>query len=139
MLIFWTSKLKRERSFLLIEALLTIVILSTCLTFFVRSFLTSLQAGKVAVYYIEAGQLLESNFSLLESQVEIDDDLHLEENFKPPYESFKFKLNSQNLKEDGEVGFLNQVAASVSWPAQKKDRSISVATYLRNKKNEEGE
>lgn len=134
---FWTSGIKKNKAFLLVEVLLTIAIMAMGLTLVVRSFLASLQAGKLSADFIQAQLLLENNLSLLESQEEISDSLHSEEAFVSPNEKFKFKLDTQNLKSNGQSGDLNEVKAAVLWSVKNIDRGISVLTYLKDKKNAE--
>ncbi len=134
---FWILGAKRKKAFLLVEVLLTIAILATVLTFVVRSFLTSLQAGKLSVDFLQAQLLLENNLSLLENEGTVADGLHSEEVFASPNEKFKFKLDSQNASAYGQTGGLNDVQAAVFWTAKNINRNISVSTYLKNKKNDE--
>lgn len=130
--------IKEKKGFLLVEVLLTIAILAIGITTIVRSFLISLRAGKISADYVQAQMLLDNNLNLLENEGEVDSGLQFEENFQPPNEKFKFKLNTQNIKVNDEKGDLNEVSASVSWSAQKTNQNISLATYLKNSQNEQG-
>ncbi len=125
-----TLKNKNKKAFLLLEVLLTITILAAGLTLLVRSFLTSLQAGKLSSDYIQAQLLLENNLSNFEIQGEVDDSLNLEETLKAPNEKFKFKLTTHNVNLNNQPGPFNSVNAYIAWTAQGKNKSISVSTYL---------
>jgi prepilin-type N-terminal cleavage/methylation domain len=130
-------KTKEKKAFLLIEVLLTIAILAAGLTVLVRSLFISLQAGKLSADYLQAEMLLENKLSLLESQGIIADGLNIGEDFDKPDDKFKFNLKTENIKVNGEAGFLNKVSASVIWKAQKASKNVALTTCLINEKVEE--
>jgi prepilin-type N-terminal cleavage/methylation domain-containing protein len=123
--------IKDREGFILIEVLVTVVILSIGLTLITRSMMMSLQALDVIEQYMRGYLLLERKILELEIGGVIEADLDIEENFSEPYEEFRYRLETQNIDEDG---LLNQVRLSVDWPTKRERRQISIVTYLRNKK-----
>lgn len=127
------SIIRKNRGFLLVEVLITVVILSVGLTLIARSLMMGLKSLDVIKQYTEGISLLEAKLWDIESQDIIEAGLQVKENFLEPYQKFSYQLETKNLQEDDETGILNQVALSVDWPTKNERRGISVVTYLRNK------
>ena len=124
---------KNKKAFLLVEALITIVVLSTGLVLITRSFMMSLKAIDVIAQYEKARGLIEEKLCDLEIEGAIDSGISVEENFSEPYEEFTYTVETENIDEDNQDGTLNNVVVYVSWPSGQEKRQISVATFLREK------
>lgn len=130
---------KNNDGFLLVEVLITVVILSVSLTFITRSLMTGLNSLEIIKQYTIGYSLLEDKLWDIENKYFIDAGLNIEEDLPEPYQNFKYSLETENIKEDGEKGLLNQVSLSVNWPTKNNRREISIVTYLFNKSANEYE
>ena len=125
--------IKKNKGFLLVEVLVTVVILSVSLTFITRSLMTGLNSLEIIKQYTTGYSLLEQKLWDIEGKYFIDAGLKIEEDFPEPYQNFKYSLETENMKDDGEKGLLNKVSLSVNWPTKNNRREISIVTYLFNK------
>ena len=115
------------------EVLITVVILSIGLTLITRSLMTGLNSLEIIKQYTIGYSLLENKLWDIENKYFIDAGLNIEEDLPEPYQDFKYSLETENIKDDGEEGLLNKVSLSVNWPAKNNRREISILTYLFNK------
>ena len=128
---FLTSKSNKKGSFL-IEALLTIVIMSIGLTFIIQSFLSSFRASAQVADYAIATILLENKISNLSQIGLIADNLDEEDIFLKPFDDFRYHLKTKNINDEGKSGFLNLVDLEIVWFSGKKKHSTALTTYLSN-------
>lgn len=119
-----------KRGSLLVEALLTISILSIGLTVIIRSLVSSLRATAYSADYSLAVILLENEMSDLRQKGFIKDSVDMEDIFPEPYEKFFYRLETKKAAGEFTSGSLNEVKLTVFWRSGPKERSISAVTYL---------
>ncbi len=124
-------KLLKNKGYLLIEVLVTVVVLGTTIIFIVRALNSSLFALRRAAYYTKALFLME----------EIYRDIKLESSRGEaiPVDSFprSSSLASDNLKfvwqeelQPTEFATLSEVIFTVSWQDSKSSGQISASTFI---------
>ena len=122
---------RNSRGSLLLEALLTVVILSTSLTLIIQALTLSQRAVVYSSDYTIALTLIENKmFDLMQKGV-IAANLNLEEAFPHPYEKFHYALTTQLLAE-GDQKTLNEIDLIVSWSSGKKNNQMKIKSYLFN-------
>ncbi len=124
---------KKNKGFLLVEVLVTVVILSAGLTLIARSLMTSIKSLEIIKQYTAGYSLMEEKLWDIERKYFIEAELKIEEDFPEPYQDFKYILETENIKDNDENGLLNKVLLSVNWPTKGYRREIAIATYLFNK------
>lgn len=124
---------KKNKGFLLVEVLITVVILSVGLTLIARSLMTGIRSLEVIKQYTTGYSLLEEKLWDIERKYFIEAGLKIEEDFPEPFQDFKYNLETENIKDNEEKGMLNKVLFSVDWPTKNYRREIPVSTYLFNK------
>jgi prepilin-type N-terminal cleavage/methylation domain-containing protein len=125
---------KKNKGFLLVEVLITVVILSVGLTLIARSLITGIKSLEIIKQYTTGYSLLEEKLWDIERKYFIESGLNKEEDFLEPYQDFTYSLETENIKDNEEKGMLNKVLLSVNWPTKFSRREISVVTYLFDKK-----
>lgn len=121
-----------KKGSLLVEALLTIVIMSVGLTFIIQSFLSSFRASAQVEDYASASVLLENKMNDLMQFGFIAGDTDEEGVFPEPYEKFRYHLKTENIKDVDQEGLLNRISLEVLWSSGKKKRAVALTTYLAN-------
>ncbi|HOW35223.1 MAG TPA: hypothetical protein PL155_02250 [Candidatus Omnitrophota bacterium] len=119
-----------KKGSLLVEALLTISILSIGLTVVIRSLVSSLKATAYSADYSMAVILLGNEMSDLRQKGFIKDSIDIEDIFPEPYEKFFYRLETKKVVSESTSGLLNEVKLTVFWRSGPKERSISAVTYL---------
>ena len=122
-------KIFNQRSSILIEVLLSIVILSTSITVVIQAMTASLRASANASGYTTALMLLENKMTDLLQGRFIEPGLHEEKDFPEPYQHFKYSLAADPFKEEAGVN-LNDLRISVAWASGKKQNKINLETYF---------
>lgn len=121
-----------KKGTLLVEALLAVTILGVGLTVIIHAFLSSFRALSYSKDYSLATILLENKMYALLERGFIEEDLNEDTTFPPPYEKFRYHLETRNLKEKSEAGKINEVRLEIQWASGKKRNVIPVTTYLFN-------
>lgn len=125
---------KKNKGFLLVEVLITVVILSVGLTLIARSLITGIKSLEIIKQYTTGYSLLEEKLWDIERKYFIESGLNKEEYFPEPYQDSRYSLETENIKDNEEKGMLNKVLLSVNWPTKGSRRAIFVVTYLFDKK-----
>lgn len=121
-------RLGRRGSFL-IEALLSVMILSISLTLIVQSIASSLRAGVYSADYMLALNIAENKmFDLLREQ-SADSGLHEEEAVQVGGREFSTVRESNSLSGEGFEG-LNEIKVAVEWKKSNKNSRLQLETYL---------
>jgi len=130
MFIFSILKSKRSRKgSLLLEALLSIVILSTSLTVIIQAMTSSLRATVYSAEYTRALVLLEDQFFGYFLEGHVEDAIQEKLPFPYPNQKFSYTLDTQNL-ESYPNNHLNEMRFGVSWKSGQKDNKIVLTTFL---------
>lgn len=119
-----------KRGSLLVEALVTLVIMAVGLTVIIQSFLSSFRASTQVEGYSLACILLEDKMNDLLQIGFIAGDAQEEGSFPEPYENFRYRIKTENIREGDQEGLLNRVNLEVLWASGKRNRSVQVVTYL---------
>ncbi len=131
------SKLKSRGSFLL-EALLSVVILSVSITLVLQSITASARSVTYTADYTEALFLAENKMFELMEQGFIEDGFKEEDAFPEPFEKYKYSItaasadNSPGLSSEEAENKINLVNLAVSWNSGKRNNTIQFYTYLFN-------
>ncbi len=124
-----------KRGSILLEAILSIVILSTSITLVIQAMTASLRAGLYSHDYTQAALLLDNKMVELLQQGFIATGLSQEDSCPLPYSQYKYFLktapSSTGLEET-----INFVKLDISWILGKKSNRISTQTYLFNQPKE---
>lgn len=130
-----SAKKDLSKGSLLLEALLTVVILSTSLTFIIQGLTASQRAVVYSTDYIMAGMLLENKLFELIQNGSIAAYLSQEEGFPAPYERFQYFLETRPWQGEDSQN-LNEVILTVSWQKGKKKSQIEIHSCLFNLQEE---
>jgi len=132
-----------NKAFLLIEILVTVVIVSTCLIFINHAFTSSFKAAGISSDYISAAFLLDDKSFDFESNPELKEGESsggvefLGRNFSwTQTVSSLEKEETGDEYEEGELD-LKRLKLSVGWNRQGVERNIDIVTYVNTKKSEE--
>ena len=116
---------------MLIEAMLSVAILSVSVTFVIQSLTSSLRATVYSADYTKAIVLLENKMVALFQAGFIDAGMSKEESFPDPYSEFKYALVTKKMPGSDQDN-INLVTLDVVWMSGKKKNSIFLETYLFN-------
>lgn len=126
-------KAKINRGSILIEAILSVVILSVSIALIVQSLSSSVRSSVYSYEYTTALSLLENKmFDLLKDGF-IKKDLKEEEDLPPPFERYRLAVETKEPESDQETEELkniSEVHVSTSWDSGRRKNSISLITYL---------
>lgn len=117
--------MKRNRGFLLIEALVSLAILMIGLMFISRAFTVSLRAVAYSRYYLKATTLLEEKAIEVQSKKEIVEG----ETFGSFDEDKDFSWSQRISPLDADSG-LEKVELSVNWQKQRNKGVVDLVTYI---------
>lgn len=134
---------KKNRAFLLIEVLVTVAIVSTCIAFINHAFTSSFKAAGLSNDYLSAILLLEDESFDFELNPELEvGDSSDRANFMGREFSWTqtvSPLEEEDLAdeyEEEDIG-LNKLMFSLKWQRQNVERSIDILTYIRAAELEE--
>ena len=133
------SKKRRVASFksrqgsILLEALLSVIILSVGITVIVQSMTGSLRASVFSSDYSQAMLLLDNKMVEYLEQSSIEANLSEENSFSEPFDRFKYLLKTEPLSDQPN---LNKVHLEVNWKSQNIEKGLSLETYLVKPKEE---
>ncbi len=119
----------RRRGSLLIEALLSIVILSTALTFMIQAMTSSLQAMHYGAGYTTALILLDNQMCDLLRKRTVASAFSETKDLTESAVTYHYTLQSGSWDAATDQG-INQVDAKIAWRSGKKDNTISLSTLL---------
>ena len=122
---------KRSRAFggsVLLEALLSVVILSVSITIIIQSMMSSLRAAKYSEEYIQAIILLENKMTEIISRRILKEEVREEGAFSEFGGKYEYLLTATPLY-GGDEG-LSSIAIDISWAKAKRKKKISAHTFL---------
>lgn len=123
-----SGKQKRKGS-LLLEALLTVVILSVSITLIIQSMTSSLRASVYSADYTKAALLMENKmFELLQDGF-IESGRRVEGSFDKPFEKFRYLVTTKAESRES-LSKINNVDMEITWNTGSKENRISLQTLL---------
>ena len=131
--VFYPHQRQFSNGSFLIEAILSIVILSTSITLVIQAMTSSLRAGIYSRDYTYAALLSENKMVEFLEKGFISRGLREEGLFKEPYSQFKYVLETDSLPSAKNI---NTVKLHVKWQAGRKENTVSILTYLFNQPSE---
>jgi len=121
-----------KRGSLLLEALLSVIILSVSITMIIQSMTASLRAVKYSIHYTKASILMENKMVGLLQKGAAEPGAGESGDFDFPYENYQYSLSVE--PSDAGTGDdhikLSDVQLRVSWMAGGKEKGVSVGTYM---------
>lgn len=121
----------QKQGSLLVEALLSVVILSVSLTLIIEGMTTSLRSTVYISDYTTALLLLENKMFDLIQKGYVEANLQEEQEFPSPFERFKSRLITLPL-DDQSGGSINQLKLSLDWTSGRRNNHVSIESYLFN-------
>ena len=142
-MIFDWNKLKEKnnrKGSILLEALLSVVILSVSITLIIQSMTSSYRATVYNADYTTAFLLIENKLFEVIQKGYLEAGLREEKNFLSPYEKYKYLLSVNpyqssfaNTGEDpADQNHLNRIDLKLSWSSGKRKNNILLKTLLFN-------
>lgn len=119
------QKFKNQKASLLIEALLTVVILSVSLTIIIQSLMSALRTASYTSEYTKAILLSQNKMFEVVSQ-NPGERSSQQGAFDNPYEDYAYSLG---IEDEGSQG-LKKVTLEVAWNQIAKRKGITIETYL---------
>jgi type II secretion system protein I len=117
-----STKICRPKGFMLIEVIAATAIIAVSLTLIMQSFISSTRAVALQKDYTQAIFMLENHLSrMLYTGADIP-----EKNSEEQKSKFEYKHTLAKTDEE----FLKTVVLTVKWPSGKKERDLSVTTWL---------
>jgi hypothetical protein len=120
-------KLTFKKGSILMEALLSVVILSVSLTVMIQSLSGSLKAQVDIANYPKAIMLLENTMFDVVRLPFISSGTQVRGAYAYPYEDYQYQVDTRQV--DGTKQRLYQLTATVFWDTQKRHHEISSGTY----------
>jgi hypothetical protein len=117
----------RQGSFL-IEALLSVVILSTSITIIIQSLAIAAKTKSESSRYATAAILADNFLAEKIRKQFIESGVREENHFSQPHEKYKHVFVTQKFNPDFER--INQLDLTVSWPIGNGEKKIHVSTLL---------
>ncbi len=124
------SALKSRKGSLLLEALLSITILSVSLSLIIRSMTASMRATVYGADFNTAIFLAENELTLVLAEGFIESDVSKRATFKRPNQKFKYHLRTKPMDDVSEN--INKVELTTQWVSGKKDKNLLLETYMLN-------
>ncbi len=117
-----------KTGFMLLEAILTVVIVSICLTFIAQSLLTNFRAGVRFQETIRSLVVMENRLGLLYATNASEDQLDsFPQPLDKPYDKFMVSARTDTINDH-----LNKVGLILNWPAGKPQGHLDVTTIIYN-------
>ena len=119
---------KSNSGFILLEAVLTVVIVSICLTFIAQALLTNFRTGMRFQETVRALIVMENELGALYAmQWPIDQLDNNAQSLGKPYDKFSFSAEKQNVEDH-----LRMVHLKLRWPLPKPNRYFELITFMYN-------
>lgn len=119
---------KARQGFMLIEAILSVVIVSICLTFIAQSLLTNFRTGVRFQEMVRSFIVMENRLGLLYATSGSQEDLDSSSQpLDKPYEQFAVNAQADTINDH-----LKKVALSLSWPVEKPEGRLDMTTIIYN-------
>ena len=126
----------RKHGSILIEALLTIIILSVGLTVIIQSLTSSLRTLGLVANYSTAILLGENKIFDFIQKGFIKASFKEEKNFSEGSAAYRYQLDVHKIPQAPATDKKNEVVLAVSWGAGSKEKSIALTTYLFDESHE---
>ena len=123
------SPMNNNRGSFLLEALLSIVILSVSLTLMIESMTAGLRAIHYTSEYTIAQILLDNKLQELLQKGSVDPQQNKTQSFAPPFDRYEYSLQTPATDDSGGSGLV-KVQAGISWVSGKRKNNLSAQTYL---------
>ncbi|MFC1704068.1 hypothetical protein ACFL1E_04730 [Candidatus Omnitrophota bacterium] len=120
----------KKNALSLVEAMVTIVILSTSLILIVRSFSACLRAIQITKGYAIAELLLEEKMWEIKLLEPLAEEILEDGQFPEPYESFAYTIETSDVENSLEPEALAELVLTVHWQERSRNNNISVVTYV---------
>jgi len=122
---------KKNKGYLLIEAVASIAVIAIGLTVILRSFASSFRASKISQEYFTASSFLKDKMWGLEEKAQREGGLEESETREDiPNSGYVMEVRVKRLSE---TETLNEVKAAISWKNGKRDEKMEISTFLRYK------
>ena len=125
-----------ENGSLLVEALLSVVILSVSITLIIQSMASSLRATVYNGEYTNALFLMENKLFDIVRKEKLDARMIGERQFDAPFEKYQYSLTTEPVTET-EDSHISNINVGISWQTGRRDNHIEVDTFALNKDNNE--
>ncbi len=130
------KKNKKQKGSILLEALISVVVLSVGITVIIQAMTSSLRSASYNGQYSQAMILLENQlFDLMQGTTSLEgfDQMQRISGFMTDYRYELIEKNSGTSFDNG----LSQVQAGISWKSGHKKNQININTYRLNLPDEE--
>ena len=113
---------------MLLEAVLSVVIVSICLTFIAQALLTNFRTGMRFQEMVRSLMVMENSLGLLYATGASDEDFDAYPRaLQKPYDQFELSVRKDEIDDH-----LKKVGLDLSWPAGKNKGRLAVATFIYN-------
>jgi type II secretory pathway pseudopilin PulG len=117
-----------KKGFMLLEAILSVVIVSICLTFIAQSLLTNFRTGVRFQETIRSLIVMENRLGLLYATTGSEDQLDsYAQPLEEPYDKFTVSAQSDTINDH-----LKKVGIKLNWPAGHTPGHLDVTTVIYN-------
>ena len=116
----------------LMEAILSVAILSVSLTLILQSLTTAMRSTVYCLQFTQAIFLAEDKmFEILRKRF-IKTNLSEEGSFPDPYDNYQYHLETNKAHLEDWADEINQIDLHLSWTSGKRKNTLPVVTYLFN-------
>lgn len=117
---------KNTAGFVLLEAILTVVIVSICLTFIVQALLTNFQTGVRFQETVRSFLVMENRLGVLyATNASADQLVSTPQNVDEPYDKFTSSIRMDNINDH-----LKLLDLTINWPGGRRQGQLDVTTIL---------
>ena len=119
---------KAREGFMLLEAILSVVIVSICLTFIAQSLLTNFRTGMRFQEMVRSFMVMENRLGLLYATSASEEDLDSNaQALDKPYDKFTVSTQTNTVNDH-----LKKVELTLNWPVGKPEGHLDVTTIIYN-------
>ncbi len=121
--------MRKNKGSLLLEALLSVVILSTCITLIIQSLTSSLRALTYSHDYAQALILAENKMQEFLLKGMVPAGLSESGEFPEPYEKYAYAMKTEALMAESQEG-LNDLTLTIFWNSGRRKNAVTLETYI---------
>ena len=119
---------KAREGFMLLEAILSVVIVSICLTFIAQSLLTNFRTGMRFQEMVRSFMVMENRLGLLYATSASEEDMDSNaQALDKPYDKFTVSTQTNTVNDH-----LKKVELTLNWPVGKPEGHLDVTTIIYN-------
>ena len=119
---------KAREGFMLLEAILSVVIVSICLTFIAQSLLTNFRTGMRFQEMVRSFMVMENRLGLLYATSASEEDIDSNaQALDKPYDKFTVSTQTNTVNDH-----LKKVELTLNWPVGKPEGHLDVTTIIYN-------